>query len=70
MAMAMAMGVPGCGAGHDPRLPALAATLTRLFLLCDVPRNGQVSSVRELEALLIKLGYQSSAAALMDAMQD
>ena len=33
-------------------------------------RNGQVSSVRELEALLIKLGYQSSAAALMDAMQE
>lgn len=45
----------------------------RQFLRERAVANGygqRISSVRELEALLIKLGYQASAAALIDAMQE
>jgi len=45
----------------------------RQFLRERAVANGhgqRISSVRELEALLMKLGYQTSAAALIDAMQE
>jgi len=45
----------------------------RQFLREKASREGsqlQISSVRDLEALLVKLGYQTSAAALVDAMQE